>query len=218
MQLKVTHPESELKAACDFERNCVNSKAASRVDTSIDILEVVHGGTPGEGISRWRENLGHKGIVEYIESVQNIDSKPALTVFFLKSRYRGDVKSDLYAILANPQTMIKLQHAYNILPIFIYRTSYKSYTPVQQHCFTNYDDDGKLSQVETLHAKQHCARYTLNWYRDFEKRLDIQINLAFNLRFQRDSETNVQIAKDTAKIAQDAQRDSSSMIMCVLWF
>ncbi|KAF8998403.1 hypothetical protein BDQ17DRAFT_1362212, partial [Cyathus striatus] len=48
------------------------------------------------------------------------------------------------------------------------------------------------------------------------KRLDIQINLAFNLQFQRDSETNVQIAKDTAKIVQDAQRDSSSMIMHIM--
>ncbi|KAF8998407.1 hypothetical protein BDQ17DRAFT_1328861 [Cyathus striatus] len=66
--------------------------------------------------------------------------------------------------------------------------------------------------TETLQAKERYARNIHLWYQGYQKRVDIQINLAFNLRFQRDSDTNVRIAKDTAKIAEDAQRDSASMI------
>ncbi|KAF8988983.1 hypothetical protein BDQ17DRAFT_1434795 [Cyathus striatus] len=363
LNLKTARPgvTLELEAAKSFEERCISRTDAHAVGTSIDILEVVRGDIPGQGTTLWKENLGHDEIVNYIGNVRNKDTKPLLTVFFLKSRNPTTFKIGDYVIHVNPKTMIKLQDAYDISPTFVYHASCKPYTLVQQHFFTKhreavptqiegayyidtfiygmfpmvhftydtptrsavyfvahgstdmiqqlkdlsflqlstpfiidlvvtenvwterisfdyYDvtnkivniesdlkelpmiDDSRIREMhslaqhiaistsrrdefrthillllsfvevlnqsnaipkktlqyltETLQAKERDAKCILNWFQSYQKRLEIQINLAFNLRFQRDSETNVKIAKDTAKIAQDAQRDSASMITC----
>ncbi|KAF8998399.1 hypothetical protein BDQ17DRAFT_1362203 [Cyathus striatus] len=66
--------------------------------------------------------------------------------------------------------------------------------------------------MESLEHLECRIQMALNWLKNFQKRLDIRINLAFNLRAQKDSQTNLKIAKLTTEIAVDAQRDSSSMI------
>ncbi|KAF8989167.1 hypothetical protein BDQ17DRAFT_1434649 [Cyathus striatus] len=343
LNLKTTRPgvTLERQAAKSFEEHCIKCTDAHAVETSIDILEVARGDIPGQGTTLWKENLGHDEIVNYIETVRSKDTKPLLTVFFLKSRNPKTIKTRDHAIHVNPKTMIKLQDAYDLSPTFVYRASCKRSTLIQQHFYTKYREAapteiegayyfdtfiigvfpmvhftydtptrsavflqlsipfiidlviaenvwtetissyydiatfkilnienglGELPMIkdshiremhsfarqiaiitsrcdeycthiplllsfievlnqsnaipketfryltETLGAKERDARYTLNWIHGYQKRLEIEINLAFNLRFQRDSETNVRIAKDTAKIAQDAQRDSASMI------
>lgn len=52
----------------------------------------------------------------------------------------------------------------------------------------------------------------MRWVDNYRERTMLMINLFFSIASQADSRTNLEVADLTAKIAVDAQRDSSSMI------
>ncbi|KAJ4305168.1 hypothetical protein N0V90_000699 [Kalmusia sp. IMI 367209] len=59
--------------------------------------------------------------------------------------------------------------------------------------------------------KSQCDNH-YRWTTVYKERTNIRINLLFHLSAQRESRTSTQIAVSSAKIAEQTQRDSASMI------
>lgn len=68
------------------------------------------------------------------------------------------------------------------------------------------------SAIETLAYLQSRICMWIRRVENYKERTKLMINLFFSIASQADNRTNMEIADLTAKIAVDAQRDSSSMI------
>ncbi|KAF2872052.1 hypothetical protein BDV95DRAFT_571294 [Massariosphaeria phaeospora] len=90
--------------------------------------------------------------------------------------------------------------------------SHKKYVQNLHHSQSAWEVDTSMSTGESFEVLisecDNCARWT-TVYRD---RTNIRINLLFHLANQRESRTNTDIATSTAKVAEQTQRDSVSMI------
>ena len=75
------------------------------------------------------------------------------------------------------------------------------------------DVESVHDSFEYLSSKTNTLR---RWAVNYTKRTEIRINLFFNLATQSDNRTNLEIARLSSKIAFSTQRDSSSMITCVI--
>jgi len=75
-----------------------------------------------------------------------------------------------------------------------------------------HDEDEVNSVAESMDFLQSRSDFIKRWVSIQRERVEIQINLFFNLTNQLDSWTNLDIAKLTSKISVSTQRDSSAMI------
>ena len=69
-----------------------------------------------------------------------------------------------------------------------------------------------VSTRESIAFLLSRIRWWKRWVANYNARTSIRINLFFNLANQRDSHTNLDIANTSKKIAEETQKDSSSMI------
>ncbi|KAF2006936.1 hypothetical protein P154DRAFT_480762 [Amniculicola lignicola CBS 123094] len=92
------------------------------------------------------------------------------------------------------------------------KESYHKYVQLAQDPKHNWIVSAPSNIAESLDVlKSQCDNY-VRWTTVYRDRTNIRINLLFHLVNQRESRTNTQIATSTAKVAEQTQRDSSSMI------
>ncbi|RYP22955.1 hypothetical protein DL765_001413 [Monosporascus sp. GIB2] len=65
---------------------------------------------------------------------------------------------------------------------------------------------------ESFEALESRCNIYRRWILNYKERTNIRINLFFHIASQREFRTNTQIATSTAKVAEQTQRDSASMI------
>lgn len=77
---------------------------------------------------------------------------------------------------------------------------------------SNATGNKNVSMLDSLDYQRSCTNRLSTWLQNYRERTQARIGLLFNLAQQRDNRTNMEIADLTAKIAEQTQRDSSSMI------
>ncbi|KAF2687246.1 hypothetical protein K458DRAFT_415510 [Lentithecium fluviatile CBS 122367] len=94
---------------------------------------------------------------------------------------------------------------------FIQRT-YEKYMTRLQDPKNEWQVDKSNDMGETFEALKSTCDNCTRWTTVYRERTNIRINLLFHLAAQSESRTSTQIAASTAKVAEQTQRDSASMI------
>ncbi|KAF2828409.1 hypothetical protein CC86DRAFT_465246 [Ophiobolus disseminans] len=90
--------------------------------------------------------------------------------------------------------------------------AYISYTKAVSAQKPAWNHDKAVNMYESFGTLISQCDICMRWTRQYHERTNLRINLLFHLANQRESRTNTEIAASTAKVAEQTQRDSASMI------
>ncbi|KAF2271805.1 uncharacterized protein EI97DRAFT_243409 [Westerdykella ornata] len=140
------------------------------------------------------------------------------SLLYLERKYAGDTNIDfnlatrqLHDLSKDWYTLEQDIWAYNSQIRFL-KESLDIYLSKLSDPSVDWMVDKFSTTGESFEVLQSQAESLSRWITVYRERTAVQINLLFNLASQRESHTSTEIAQSTAKVAEQTQRDSSSMI------